>query len=245
MSARSDELAEPRGLCLFGLKEQRIVLVPAEHQHDPCPRADAAHADHLDRRGRDRSPEKVATVKLEAAAVAADEGAEPVHDLVLFHPADELLDGLDEGRVADDAALAVDDVCELVERLQCLVSGPSPGSLRPALGAPIELRRSARATPRRPTACTRHPDSSSRRIDASRIDRHRQRSTPRPFDPSPSIRCRVRRSRSCREPLHVPLPRARQRLVEVIDVEHQPAIGRPEHSEVHEVRIAAQLRCEP
>ena len=30
---------------------------------------------------------------------------------------------------------------------------------------------------------------------------------------------------TCREPLQVPLPWTRERLVEVVDVEHQPALG--------------------
>jgi hypothetical protein len=39
--------------------------------------------------------------------------------------------------------------------------------------------------------------------------------------------------------LDVPLPRARQRLVEVVEVEDQVAVGRGEAAEVREVRIAA------
>ena len=35
------------GLGLLGLEEQRVVVVPAEQQHDPAPGADAADADHL------------------------------------------------------------------------------------------------------------------------------------------------------------------------------------------------------
>ncbi len=45
-----------------------------------------------------------------------------------------------------------------------------------------------------------------------------------------------------REALDVPLPRARERLVEVVDVEHEPALGRREHAEVRQVRVAAALR---
>ena len=43
------------------------------------------------------------------------------------------------------------------------------------------------------------------------------------------------------EPLHVPLERARQRLVEVVDAEHQPPVGRGEPTEVGQMRIAAEL----
>ena len=121
VSARSDELLEHRRLGLFGLKEQRIVLVPAEHQQDPCPGTDAPHPDDLES-GVDQVEvlEKVAAVGLEGAAVAADQGSKPAHDLLPVDPAEELIDGLDEGRVADDPSIAVDDVCQLVERLHAV-----------------------------------------------------------------------------------------------------------------------------
>jgi hypothetical protein len=44
-----------------------------------------------------------------------------------------------------------------------------------------------------------------------------------------------------REPLDVPLPRARQRLVEVVDVEDHPAVRGREAAEVADVGVAAQL----
>ena len=43
------------------------------------------------------------------------------------------------------------------------------------------------------------------------------------------------------EALHVPLPRSRQRLVEVVHVEHEAALGRGVGAEVREVRVAAGL----
>ena len=47
-----------------------------------------------------------------------------------------------------------------------------------------------------------------------------------------------------REALDVPLPRARQRLVEVVDVEDEPSLGRRVEAEVREVRVAAALHDE-
>ena len=47
------------------------------------------------------------------------------------------------------------------------------------------------------------------------------------------------------QPLDVPLERARQRLVEVVDAEYQPPVGRAEGAEVGQVRIAAELHVEP
>ena len=43
------------------------------------------------------------------------------------------------------------------------------------------------------------------------------------------------------EPLHVPLERARQRLVEVVEAEDEPAVRRGEDAEVREMRVAAEL----
>ena len=46
------------------------------------------------------------------------------------------------------------------------------------------------------------------------------------------------------QPLHVPLERARKRLVEVVDAEHEPPIGRGERAEVRQMRITAQLHLQ-
>ena len=47
------------------------------------------------------------------------------------------------------------------------------------------------------------------------------------------------------QPLDVPLPRTRERLVEVVDVEHQPPLRRREHPEVRQVRVPAALHRQP
>ena len=52
----------------------------------------------------------------------------------------------------------------------------------------------------------------------------------------------ARRDREARRhPLHVVLERARQRLVEVVQVEQQRPLGRREHTEVRQMRVAAEL----
>ena len=48
-----------------------------------------------------------------------------------------------------------------------------------------------------------------------------------------------------REPLDVPVERPGVRLVEVVDAEHEPSVGRGEGAEVREVRVAAELDVEP
>ena len=47
------------------------------------------------------------------------------------------------------------------------------------------------------------------------------------------------------EPLDVPLPRTRQGLVEVVDVEHELALGRREQPEVRQVGVTTRLDPEP
>ena len=46
------------------------------------------------------------------------------------------------------------------------------------------------------------------------------------------------------EPLDVPLEGPRERLVEVVEAEHDLAVGRREAAEVRQVRVAAELRVE-
>ena len=46
------------------------------------------------------------------------------------------------------------------------------------------------------------------------------------------------------EALEVPLERTRQRLVEVVDAEHEPPVGRREPAEVGEVGVAAELHLQ-
>ena len=104
--AAPDELLEHRGLGLLGLQEQRIGVVAAEHQHDPRPGADAADADDLAGHvGQAEVLEQVAAVARQRPAVAADHAPHEVEDLVSLHPLEQLLDRLDERRVADDAPL--------------------------------------------------------------------------------------------------------------------------------------------
>ena len=58
-----------------------------------------------------------------------------------------------------------------------------------------------------------------------------------------SVRPRSERE-ARREPLDIPFPRARQRLVEIVDVEDLPPFRGGEAAEVHEVAIAAGLHAD-
>jgi hypothetical protein len=46
------------------------------------------------------------------------------------------------------------------------------------------------------------------------------------------------------QPLEIPLPRCRQRLVEVVDVKNDPPLRRSEPAEVHQMAIAARLHVD-
>ena len=46
------------------------------------------------------------------------------------------------------------------------------------------------------------------------------------------------------EPLDIPLPRRGQRLVEVVDIENQPALRRSETAEIHQMSVAARLNMD-
>ena len=172
--------------------------------------------------------EKVATVRLEGAAIAADQGSKPVHDLVSFEPAEELFDGLDEGRIADDPSIAVDDVCQLVERLHA-VPGARLGHRRLAslLGPAVDLVLHLREQGRGVQACV--PNVQIAHL--GELTHRGSVGTGNGQQHASSVLHRVavvasgdRKARH--EPLHVPLPRPRQGFVEVVHVEHQSTIGR-------------------
>ena len=105
--ALAQERLEHRGLCLLELQEQRIVVVAADHQHDPRAGADAADTDDLARRvDVAEALEQVLAIALQRAPVAAVHAARELLDIVA---AGEVLDRHDQRRVADDPRLAVDD----------------------------------------------------------------------------------------------------------------------------------------
>ena len=158
-----------------------------------------------------------------------------------------LLDRNDERRVAGDPGLAADDLSEprecpqtvlrprlrhvALEPLQLLwgpLSSRQPGELVLIdAGVPeLEVARPGETSDRLSVG-TRH----------SPVDR-----LP-PFGVEASIP--ASHSETGHQPFHVPLERARQRLVEVVDAEHQPPIGGGENTEVGQMRIATELHVQP
>ncbi len=79
--AAAEERLQHRRLGLLELEEQRVLVVAAEHEADPGPRADAADPDDL--AGRVDVPEaleQLAPVTRERAPVGADDAAEELLD---------------------------------------------------------------------------------------------------------------------------------------------------------------------
>ena len=95
----------------------------------------------------------------------------------------------------------------------------------------LELRcAAARARRRRRGGRTRPPGWASSRTRRMRLAvlAHAWRGRPRSHCCGREAVVAAGHDQAGRQPLDVPLPRPRQRLVEVVDVEHQPALGRGE-----------------
>ena len=203
-------------------------------------------ADHLARRVHVAvALQQPATVCGERPPVGADDAAHEVLHLLRADAGHDVLDRDDERWVADDPPLAVDDLGQLRERLQCCPSTVALATLR------SNALRCFAATPLGGTGSRRRPDrSASTRRRGSTCPRTRAiasryaRATARlilcrSLVVEPTVATGHREARD--EPLHVPLERTGQRLVEVVDAEDQPSIGRGERTEVREVGVAAEL----
>ena len=128
-------------------------------------------------------------------------------------------------------------------RLVC--AGRARSSARPCGSDDVCASGRASAPRRRRCARTRRRAAPSPRVDPCAAG------TPRPCPAPPAPECRAERhaprrdDEAGRESLHVPFPGAGQRLVEVVDIEHEVTFGGGEDAEVEQVRVAARLDAEP
>ena len=235
---------ENGGVCLLHLEEQRIVGIATEHQDDPRARADAAHANHLachvdeavavdESRPRPghRAPVSVQVFTHLALEVAAADVLE------------ELPDGDDERRVVDDPQGPVDVLGQTREGAHAVLRPGLAGSaVEPLLLPPsphgFESREHVSLVePRVPDIDRTSVRERMHRLAVAAGRRaHRRAPVARPKPAVPA-----RDLDACRKPLDVPLERAGQRFVEVVDVENQAAVRRSEASEVREVGVPAEL----
>jgi len=49
---------------------------------------------------------------------------------------------------------------------------------------------------------------------------------------------------ACREPFEIPFPWSRESLIEIVNVENDPALRRGESSKIHQVAVSAGLHVE-
>ena len=182
-------------------------------------------------------------IALQRAPVAADHPARERLDIAAVG---EVLDRHDQRRVADDPRLAIDDRRELAERPQAVLRARLGDVLLHHLAA-LGARRALKLGEQRLGIDPRVPqiERLHRRETADRLairPRHRQIHAAALIGVKAEVASGDREARD--QPLEIPFERARQRLVEVVDVEHKPPIGRGESTEVRQVRIAAQLHVQ-
>ena len=214
--APADEPLEDRRLRLLHLEEERVAR-PRREERDVAVGRHAADPDHLDGHVHDPEPaEQAPAVALEGAAVSVEPGAHAV-DVGEVGPV------LDEGRLVDDPRGAVGRVRRDGERVQRVV-GERVGDDR----LEHARRRAARhrgdlrlVDARVPEVERRHPGEIAGELPIG-LDGGPRREQPLRA-PVPE---RPRRDHDARrEPLHVPLPRPRQGLVEVVHVEQRSRSG--------------------
>ena len=241
-------LRENRRLGLLGLQEQRLDPVQGVHQQDPGAGADAADPDHLAGHLDQRElSEQVPPVGLQGAPVLAQHGAELLVDRIGRHIGEDVFDGHDHRRVADDPPPPVHHGGELAQRLGAV---PGVGLGQQALGSlePFRLDLGLELADGLLDVQVGIPDVQERLLGEGAHRRAvplgcRQDDLAAGFGGEPVVPSR--HGQAGGQPLDVPLERAGQGLVEIVDVEDQPPLRRGERPEIGQVRIPAQLHPKP
>ncbi len=234
------ERGQHRLLCLLELEEQRLVRAVAEQQQDEGLGADRADPYDLAR---------------EVAEVVAAEHLPPVRRQRLLVERDgvpELGDdaGVALNGVADDhrvggpdAVLPVDLVAHLEERLQAGALACLGDVVAAALHRLLRLERIEQAG----DLVDVDPGVPDLQEAHCRVAEHLGAVAADGL-PRRGVGVAVAEAllaggdrEAGRQALEVPLERGRQGLVEVVDVEDQAPVGRGEHAEVQQVRVAARL----
>ena len=217
-------------LRLLALQEERLIHVAADEQDDPGARPDAPDADDLAREVRVLvAVEQQAVVVLERRAIALDPIPDPAVDLVRLGVREEVLDRHDEWMVGEDPCRSV-DVAVSFSNARALSFRRAFRTIfrsRLTCGASPASARRARAR-RRPRTCSTPPARSSRRASASPGGTSAPRSRPARDSACREIPVAASDREARGEPLHVPLPRPGQGLVEVVQVEEELSFGRAE-----------------
>jgi hypothetical protein len=248
--AMSFERARPRvwlqhrSRGLLRLHEQRVLSVAAHHQHDPGMRPDTSDADDLPGQVDESvAVEQVLAIALEAVAIAAKYLAHPVPEVQALIPGEELAHGDDQRRIADDPRLAVFHSDQAIEGLQAVLLL----RLRDALPRSLEIpgagdlgqfgQQQIDVEARVPDVEVAHPGELPHCL-AVRADGGEDRGAGVLW-----LQATVATgdAKACGKALDVPFPRSGERLVEVVQVPHQTAVGGGEDAEIGEMGIAAEL----
>src|SRR5918994_2135550 len=228
-----------RGSRLLDLEEQGVVLVATFEQYYVGPGAHAADANDLPRRVHEVVPlEQVATIFLQGALVALQDGVDLGPDLVPFGDTNK------ERRIVDYHAAPIDDPGELGEGLQAVAPARLPHGLAqflrglllgPGIGEhPADF---LLANARVPDLELSHIRELGHPLPVGCHGRLRGLATIRRVEAVVAASDHEARS----EAFDVPLPRPRQGLVGVVDVEEQGALRGGIRPEVREVGVAAKL----
>ena len=249
VQAAAGVLLEDRGLRLLRLQDDRVVVVEALHQQDPGPRADAAHADHLaghvDAAGTARAG---ACGRSTASGGRTRPGSRiRANSSVASSSVSSSVTGTMSGGVLTNRAWPSTVVVSLSNacRLSLVLALATRRSVRPRT-----LRLQQRLDPGELAVDVqvRVPDvqvgligegADRLPVGPGRGEHHRLAFLAlEPVVPAGDLQARG-------QPLHVPLERAGQRLVEVVDVEDESPFRRGEDPEVGQVRVTAQLGPQP
>jgi hypothetical protein len=207
-------------------------------------RSDAAHADDLPRHVDEVVPlEQSAAVGLKGVPVLANEVAEPFFEVRFLVDRQEVADGHDERRIACETAPAVDGLGKLGQRLHA-VAGTRPREELVQGLQPFEIEEWPERVEDVGGVQSAVPD-----VDVAHASElghggpipgdTRENAGPSLFTAEPTLTRGD--DQAGHQPLEVPLERARQGLIEVVDVEDQASLRRAEQAEVGQVRVAAQL----
>ena len=229
--------------------------VQGVHQHDPGAGADAADPDdlagHLDHR---ELLEQVPPVRLQGAPVLAQDAAQLLVQRAGLHVGKHLFGGDDHRGVADDPPPPVDQGGELIQRLRA-VAGVGLGQQRLGGLEPFGLDLG-------PVGLDLGPELAQGGLDVQvcvpdvqegllREGSHRRAVAlgRREGDLAPGFGGEAvvppGHGQARGQPLDIPLERAGQRLVEVVEIEDQPPFRRGERAEIGQVRVPAQLHPQP
>ena len=246
--AGADVLGEHGGVGFLDLQQQRVRTVAAEHEQDPAAGAHAADTDDLAGHVHELELlEQGAPVGFQGLRVQVDRFGDLRGEPVPVGVVEQVVDPLEQRRVGHDLAAAGHHSGEFLEGLQAVAAlrlghggrqllafglGQVVGEVgldagHVGLGVPDgEVAQGREVAHRAAVGGHGGPHDGGAFLAGE------------PVLPAGD-------DQAGRQPFDVPFPRAGQRLVEVVDVEHQVAFGRGEQPEVEHVRVPAQLRPDP